>query len=372
MLANGNHPSPRPFANPPLPPYDTFATFATMGFLYSQLFKRPPYPTGSFAGKTVVISGSNTGLGKEAARHFARLGASRLILAVRSVDKGDAAKHDIETTTHCAKDVVQVWQLDMASYANVARFAARVDAELDRVDILLANAGVVRATYSTAEDNEEMVTVNVVSTFLLAALVMPKLRASAAKFDTRPTFTITTSGAHVFTQFPQKSAPDGQLFATLNDKATAERHWGDQYPVSKMLEIFGVRAIGEQSPAAVFPVTVNCVGPGFCHSELGRDYPTWGLWLMKLVLARDYPTWGLWLMKLVLARSTECGGRTLVHAGAQGADSHGQYLADCEIAPAPVVTSRDGKAVQDRVWAELVEKLEAIKPGVTSNFLPSG
>lgn len=329
-----------------------------MGFLHSQLFKRLPYPTGSFAGKTVVITGSNTGLGKEAARHYARLGASRLILAVRSLDRGDAAKLDIEATTHCAKNVIQVWQLDMASYANVQKFAARVDAELDRVDIFIANAGVVRATYSTAEDNEEMMTVNVVATFLLAALVMPKLAASAAKFNnTRPTFTITTSGAHVFTKFPQKSAPDGEIFATLNDKATAEKHWGDQYLVSKMLEIFGVRAIGDKCPAFVFPVTVNCVGPGFCHSEL----------------ARDYPTWGLWLMKLVLARSTECGSRTLVHAGAQGADSHGHYLADCEIAaPAPLVTSQEGKVLQDRVWDELVEKLEAIKPSVTRNFLGSG
>lgn len=324
-----------------------------MGFLYSQIFIRLPYPTGSYAGKTVVITGSNTGLGKEAARHYVRLGAGKLILAVRGLDKGHAAKHDIEATTNCAKHVIQVWQLDMASYASVQKFAARVDAELDRVDIFIANAGVARAKYSTAEDNEEMITVNVVSTFLLAALVMPKLKASAAKFKTRPTFTITASGAHVFTKFPQKSAPDGEIFATLNDKATAEKHWDDQYPISKMLEIFGVRTIGEKYAASVFPVTVNCVDPGLCQSELSRDYPTLGFWLMKLLLAR----------------STECGSRTLVHAGAQGADSHGHYLSDCEIAaPAPLVTSQEGKEVQDRVWIELAKKLEAIKPGVTSNF----
>ena len=324
-----------------------------MDFLYSQLFKRLPYPKGSYAGKTVVITGSNTGLGKEAARHYVRLGVGRMILAVRNLDNGHAAKQDIEATTKCAKDVIQVWQLDMASYANVQKFAARIDAELDRVDIFIANAGVARAKYSTAEDNEEMITVNVVSTFLLAALVMPKLKATAVRFTTRPTFTITASGAHAFTQFPQKSAPDGEIFATLNDKATAEKHWDDQYPVSKLLEIFGVRTIGEKYPASVFPVTVNCVDPGLCHSEL----------------ARDYPTFGFWLMKLLLARSTEYGSRTLVHAGSQGADSHGHYLSDCEIrAPAPLVTSKEGKEVQDRVWGELVKKLEAIKPGVTRNF----
>lgn len=324
-----------------------------MGFLYSQLFKSLPYPTASYAGKTIIVTGSNVGLGKEAARHFVRLGARRLILAVRSLDKGHAAKHDIEATTNCAPDVIKVWQLDMASYASVQKFAARIDAELDRVDIFIANAGVARLEHSVAEDNETTITVNVVSTFLLAALVMPKLKASAAKFHTRPTFTITSSEVHGHTQFPQKSAPDGEIFAMLNDKAMAEKYFNEQYPVSKLLEVFGVRSIAEKHPASAFPVTINCVNPGLCHSELSRDFPTFRFWLIKLLLAR----------------STEVGSRTLVHAGSQGADSHGQYLSDCEItAPAPFVTSKEGKEAQDRVWAELVKKLEAIKPSVTRNL----
>lgn len=325
-----------------------------MEFLYSQLLKSLPVPTASYAGKTIVVTGSNTGLGKEAARHYASLGASRLILAVRSLEKGQSAKRDIESTTHCAENAIEVWQLDMASYASVQKFAARVDAELDRVDIFLANAGIARIHYETAEDNEAMITVNVVSTFLLAALVLPKLKASAATFKTRPTLTITSSGAHKSTTFPQKSAPDGAIFTTLNDKAEAEKYIGLQYPVSKMLEIFAVRSIGDIYPASSgFPVTINCVGPGFCHSDL----------------ARNVRSWRLWLMKLLLARSTECGSRTLVHAAAQGKESHGCYLSDCEIAtPSPIVASEKGKVTQDRVWAELVKKLEAIKPGVMENF----
>lgn len=324
-----------------------------MGFLYSQFFKRLPYPTASYVGKTIIVTGSNVGLGKEAARHYARLGASSLILAVRSLDRGYDAKHDIEATTNCAKDVIKVWQVDMASYASVKKFAARVDAELERVDIFIANAGVARFKYATAEENETTITVNVVSTFLLAALVMPKLKATAAKYGVRPTFTITSSEVHGHTQFDQKSAPDGEIFATLNDKTMWEKKWGDQYPVSKLLEVFGVRSIAEKRPASAFPVTVNCVNPGLCHSEL----------------AREAPTFKFWLIKLILARSTEVGSRTLVHAASQGADSHGQYLHDCEVAaPAPLVTSSEGKEAQDRVWAELAKKLEAIQSGVTRNF----
>lgn len=324
-----------------------------MGFFYSQLFRKPPYPTGSFAGKTIIVTGSNVGLGKEAARHYVRMGASTMILGVRSLDKGHAAKDDIEATTNCSRNVVKVWQIDMGSYASVQKFAARVNAELDRVDVFIANAGVARLKYSTAEDNESTITINVVSTFLLGALVMPKLKATAEKYNTRPTFTITSSEVHGHTKFPQQSAPDGEIFATINDKEKAEKNWGDQYPISKLLEVYGVRAIAEKSPVSVFPVNINCVNPGLCHSELGRDSPTFGFWLLKKLLAR----------------STEVGSRTLVHAGAQGADSHGQYYADCEIRePHSVVTSQAGKEAQDRVWGELVKKLEAIKPAVTRNF----
>ena len=324
-----------------------------MAFLYSQFFKRPPYPTRPCAGKTVIVTGSNIGLGKEAARHFVRLGASTVILAVRSLDRGHTAKHDIEATTNCAENVIQVWRIDMASYASVQKFAARVDSELDRVDIFIANAGVATSKFSTAEDNETSITINVVSTFLLAALVMPKLKATAARFETRPTFTITTSEVHGHTNFPQQRAPDGEIFATVNEKEAAEKNFMDQYPISKLLEVFGVRAIAQAHLALAFPVTINCVNPGLCHSELSRESPSFGFWLIKLLLAR----------------STEVGSRTLVHAAFQGAESHGQYLSDCEITePAPLVTSQGGRKAQDRVWIELLEKLEAIKPGVTSSL----
>src|SRR3954469_15947904 len=144
-----------------------------MGFLYSQFFVTPVYPTGSYQGKTVVVTGSNVGLGKEAARHYARLGASNIILAVRDLKKGNAAKEDIESTTKIAKNVIQVWHLDMALYSSVQDFAKRIQG-LERVDIFIANAGIAGFTWRTAEDNEAMITVNVVSTFLLAFLVIPK------------------------------------------------------------------------------------------------------------------------------------------------------------------------------------------------------
>ncbi|KAH7303311.1 putative short-chain dehydrogenase [Stachybotrys elegans] len=324
-----------------------------MGFLYSQLFKRLPYPEGSFAGKTVVVTGSNIGLGKEAARHYARLGASNIILAVRNLEKGQAAKEDIESTTGIATDVIQVWHVDMGSYASVEKFAARVSSDLDRVDIFHANAGLARTKFNMVQKDEEMITVNVVCTILLFALVLPKLKESAAKYKIRPIFSITSSVVHEHTTLPQKTAAEGQLLATISDKAFAEKHWDEQYPISKLLEVFFVRQFADEHPAPTFPITLNCINPGLCHSELGRDVPGWGFIVIKAILAR----------------STEVGSRTLVHAGSAGIDTHGQYLSDCQIGqPGPFVLSAEGKKAQGRVYKEILEKLEGIISGVTGSF----
>ncbi len=74
-------------------------------------------------------------------------------------------------------------------------------------------------------------------------------------------------------------------------------------------------------------------------------------------------------MKLLLARTTEAGSRTLVHAAGAGAETHGQYLSDCEIMmPSPFVLSQEGRVTQKRVWEELSQKLEKIRPGIMANL----
>ncbi|KAL9627045.1 MAG: hypothetical protein Q9164_007723, partial [Protoblastenia rupestris] len=64
--------------------------------VYTQLAFRPPVPKADFSGKTIIVTGANVGLGKEASKHFVRLNTHKVILAVRSVKKGEAAKAEIE------------------------------------------------------------------------------------------------------------------------------------------------------------------------------------------------------------------------------------------------------------------------------------
>lgn len=190
---------------------------AFLTFLYSQLFVSLPYPNTDYSGKTVIVTGSNVGLGHEAARHFTRLNAEKVILAVRSLEKGNAAKQSIEETTG-RKGAVEVWQLDLSSYESVKQFVKRAEG-LKRLDAVVENAGIATREYRVAEDNESTITVNVVSTFLLALMILPKLRETATRYNVTPHLEIVSSEVHAFTDLPERSSPN--ILEKLNDKQTA-------------------------------------------------------------------------------------------------------------------------------------------------------
>lgn len=285
----------------------------------------------------------------EAARHIARLGAAKLILAVRSVEKGEAAKQSIVESTNCDPKVIEVWKLDLSSYESVKAFAARATKDLPRLDVLLENAGVALMRWECVEDNELTVTVNVVSTFLLAFLLLPKLRETASKFNTRPTLTFVTSETHGFVDFEERNAPEG-IFNNMNDESKA--NMPERYPTTKLMEVFVIREMARRRPVDAYPVTINMVNPGLCQSELARE----GNLQIRIV-------------KFLLARATEVGSRALVHGVGAGAETHGEYLNMCKVEPtASLVRSAEGEKTQKKLWDELMEKLDKISPGVSANL----
>lgn len=174
-------------------------------YFHSQLFYTLPYPTTKFTGQTIIVTGSNTGLGLEAARHFARLNAARVILAVRSLSKGTAAADSIHESTK-RTGVVEVWELDLASYNSVQTFATRVYRELDIVHVVVENAGIATHNFSLAEADERTITVNVVSTLLLGILLLPKLRETELKAGKKAVLTFTGSFVHLLTKFPERES----------------------------------------------------------------------------------------------------------------------------------------------------------------------
>jgi retinol dehydrogenase-12 len=183
--------------------------------LYSQLFVTPVYPTHDFTGQTVIVTGSNVGLGFEAARHYARLNCAKLILGVRTVSKGENAKESILVSTKRTSDYIEVWPLDLSSSTSVKAFAKRAEG-LERVDVLVENAGLSVAGWEVMEGSEASLQVNVINTFLLALLMLRVLRKTAKKFGTMPHLEIVSSEAHFLTGFKERDEDD--IYAKLNDE----------------------------------------------------------------------------------------------------------------------------------------------------------
>ncbi|XP_075855097.1 retinol dehydrogenase 13 isoform X1 [Microcebus murinus] len=104
-------------------------------------------------GKTVIVTGANTGIGKQTALELAKRGGN-IILACRDMEKCEAAAKDIrrETLNHH----VNARHLDLASLKSIREFAAKIIAEEERVDILVNNAAVMRCPHWTTEDGFEM------------------------------------------------------------------------------------------------------------------------------------------------------------------------------------------------------------------------
>jgi len=156
-------------------------------------------------------------MGLEAARHFVRLDAKKVILAVRTISKGETAKTSIEESEK-RTNVVEVWELDLSSYSSVKAFASRVQ-RLERLDVLIENAGMYTFDFEMAEDNEKTITVNVVSTFLLALLLLPKLRETAVAIKKPSVLNFTGSFVHKLTKFPERE--NEHIFEELAQKETA-------------------------------------------------------------------------------------------------------------------------------------------------------
>lgn len=120
----------------------------------------PPTPEGtSVANKTIIITGGNAGLGFEAARQFLTLGAARIILACRSLSKGQEAVSALQKDPSVKKAnpsaIIEVFELDLDDYQSGVRFIQKVKEEVKELDILLNNGGMVVLKYEKSKTGHE-------------------------------------------------------------------------------------------------------------------------------------------------------------------------------------------------------------------------
>ncbi len=125
-------------------------------------------------GRTIVVTGGNSGLGFESVKAFAEKGA-RTIMACRSLEKGDNARRKILDSVPAA-DII-VMELDLADLKSVQAFVAKFKQNHSRLDVLLNNAGIMMSPYAVTKDGfESQIGTNHFGHFALTGLLLDTLR----------------------------------------------------------------------------------------------------------------------------------------------------------------------------------------------------
>ncbi|KAJ7450968.1 hypothetical protein B0H11DRAFT_2161807 [Mycena galericulata] len=326
--------------------------------------KGPPVLKADLSEKTVIVLGGNAGIGFEAAKHFAAMNPGRLILACRSQSKGQAAVEKLKAATGYA--TAELWIIDLANFESVKQFANKFEQDVGRLDILVENAAVANFKFESTTDGwETSLQVNHLSTSLLALLLLPSMVNTAVRYGTLPRLVVVSSGAHYWHAVDKPLRDDPEIVKTMGgaEYCTTPEGMAGRYPITKLLNIFFVRALNARLSSST-PLIVNTVSPGYCYSELRRNFTG----MMAIV---DF------LMEICLALPAEVGGRRLVHAALGQADHpdslRGEYIEGFRVVEvSDFILSPEGAKTQDLVWEDTLDILSKVDPrvkGIVSEYL---
>ncbi|RYP02082.1 hypothetical protein DL764_005963 [Monosporascus ibericus] len=293
------------------------APFFPNVFFHNQFRAKPqPLPqTTNLSGRVVIITGGNTGLGFEASRQLLSFKLSHLILAVRSLSKGEAAASQLRAQHKGAN--IEVWQLDMSSYDSIRAFTRRVQEQLSRLDIVILNAGVRKHAFETVRStgHEEAIQINYLSTAFLTILLLPILK-SKSPAGVPGHLMIAGAALALAAKFPNQDADP--LLPSFDNPKTFDPI--DRYNTSKLLMHMFLWKLVDYVSAD--DVVVNVADPGFVKgTDLTRE-------------AKGGAKVGAVIFGAIAGRNKKDGASTYLDAVVnKGKESHGCFLMGWQIHP---------------------------------------
>jgi len=208
----------------------------------------------SMRARTCIVTGANSGIGKETTRGLASLGAT-VVLACRNRERGEAVRRAIEAET--GNRGLAVMDLDLARLASVRAFVRAFTAEHERLDVLVNNAGIYTAKRTLTEDGvESTFATNHLGHFLLTNLLRETLAASA------PSRVVCV-------------ASEASQFGKIHfDDLSLARRWSGfrAYCQSKLANVLFAAELARRWPGTV---TANALHPGGVRTNFARHHGGW-------------------------------------------------------------------------------------------------
>ncbi|XP_034479707.1 retinol dehydrogenase 12-like [Drosophila innubila] len=255
-------------------------------------------------GKVVIVTGSNTGIGKETVLELARRGAT-VYMACRDKKRTEEARLEIIRETN--NQNIYFRELDLASLDSIRKFAADFKNEQYKLHILINNAGIMHCPRMSTKDGFEMqLGVNHMGHFLLTNLLLDLLKKSA------PSRIVNVSSlAHTM----------GKMnFDDLNSDKSYNSY--SAYSQSKLANVLFTRELAKRLEGT--GVTVNALHPGTVQTDLLRHYKFFETTIGRLMVKGFQ-----WL----LFKTTKNGAQTTLYA-ALDPDLNGVtglYFSDCKL-----------------------------------------
>lgn len=306
-------------------------------------------------GKTVVITGCNTGIGKVTAQTLYGIGA-KVIMACRDVAKAETTAAEIRqhfeqsATATAPSDTkvapadgkkpgeVVIKKLDLASFASIRACAEDINQSESHVHMLINNAGVMMVPKSKTEDGFEMqFGTNHLGHFLFTLLLLPKIVKSA------PAKIINLSSlAHAKGVINFDDINSDKSFSSMK-----------AYQQSKLANVLFTKELANRLEGK--NVNVYAVHPGIVRTELGR-YMDQTYFPGARALARVLMYW--WM------KTPEQGAQTTLHCALDegAANETGLYYSDCKVTPSCPLSNDEELA--KKLWEESIKwtKLEDYDP----------
>ncbi|KAJ3824048.1 hypothetical protein F5880DRAFT_1647949 [Lentinula raphanica] len=341
----------------------------------------PPVLKGDLTGKTVMVTGANSGIGFEAAKHFATMNPARLVIVCRTIAKAQDSIKQIQAETGYKN--AEPMALELSSFRSISESVTQATKTLDRLDILVENAAVSTGyEYIPTEDGwETMLQVNSLGPALHALLLLPLISKTAREHSVVPRIVVVSSEV-IF--FPDGTIGSDALAAvntlqTLSSKeyctpeilriryvqsksmfVNSKHRFPFSHKNPSVLNTMFVRKLATLLPDNIVPVSLN---PGFCVSGLRRKHEN-GDEAERFKKMEDE-----------FGYTSEEGSRQIIYAAIGGKDQElrGAFTSYSQVLEiSDWMLSDEGKKAEEKTWTEMLEVLNQADeriPQIVKEFL---